>query len=182
MNRLICACVLVLLWTAGPAVAADQVFRCTNAQGVAVFSEIPCGPDAQVETYDSPRSQDAASPTAIDQLNRYRDSVRDIDRLIGREQRPAAATRPREQDQDTCRQVASLKLRNARVARRVIMCHSKSDVRAIHGEPDVVENWSDRKAYDTRWTYHASYDDPLTTYIYFKDGLVSKWSTRQRSD
>jgi hypothetical protein len=163
-------------------VGAEQVYRCTNLQGVTVFSQQPCGPDARLETIDNPVVNPSDSPSAVNQLNRYRESVRRIDRLIGKETDAAATTGRKSAGRDVCDQVGSLTLRNARISREVIKCHSEQDVRAIHGEPDEVESWSDRLDYDQRWTYRADFNNSITTYIYFRDGYVSKWRTRGRPD
>ena len=174
---------LMLLTLAIAPLQAAQFYRCTDKQGNTLFSQQPCGPNAALQSMPDqipPAQNQSGTPSPIDQLQNYRDEVRRIDELIGSDSpdRPASPSRTQSND---CDQVSSLQLRNARVSRDIQRCHSEADVRAMKGAPDEVYQWSDRKAYDTRWMFYSD-DRKTTTYVYFKNGRVTRWNQRTRAD
>ena len=153
---------------------AAEYFHCTDANGNQSFSQEPCGPDAVAETInDSYLGGENSTPgrSPLDQLENYRNSVKKIERITGKPEK----TKTTKSTQARCDNVSSLTLRNARVSRDVMKCHSMDDIRDIYGEPKSISTWSDKSAYDTRWKFRS--DDRKTTYIYFKQGKVTKWNT-----
>ncbi len=164
---------LICLLALPPAQAVDY-YRCTQANGTTVFSESPCGPNAVREQVEATPgvSPGAATPSAIDQLENYREQVRHIEKLTGSK----ARSDPAKPKQDPCQGVSSLQLRNARISKSVTKCHSMDDIQAMFGSPDRVYTWSDRKAYDTRYLYRSTDKGRLN--VYFKDGRVTRWSSR----
>ena len=114
-------------------------------------------------------SKQPAGRSALDQLENYRKQIRQIDHITGTEKKPV------ENHSDPCDLVSSLQLRNARVGKNLMACQSMDDVEHIYGTPDSVSTWSKRKAYDTRWLYRL--DDDSRIYVFFKDGLVTKWNS-----
>lgn len=160
-----------LCWLVFSPLFAVDYYRCVNADGSIVFSQKSCGPDAAagvIEHQPTGNSTAGSSPSAIEQLENYRRDVNKINRLIGsKEKTPKPET-------DHCDQVTALSLRNARVRKEIMKCHSEDDIQHIHGTADSVSEWSDRKAYDTRWTYRSREEGTL--YIYFKQGKVTRWS------
>lgn len=165
----------MLLATFGPVPGqAIDYFRCSDAAGNIIFSQIPCGPDAVVEILQEPQmNQGGQSRSAIEQLENYRKEVRKVQRITG------SKRSQREEKTDDCDAVSSLALRNARVSKDVMKCHSMDDVRHIYGEPHAEDTWSDRSAYDTRWKYRQRSHGRL--YVYFKQGRVSKWSQHRKN-
>ena len=148
---------------------AEQYYRCTAANGHIIFSQEPCGPEAEIRQHQVvPRGQSQA-PNAIEQLENYRNSVRQINNITGKTEHSS------DKKKTACSDVSSLKLRNARVSKDIMRCHNEDDVRHIYGAPQSVSTWSDRSAYDTRWRYRPEQGGKV--YVYFKDGLVTKWST-----
>lgn len=159
---------------------AADVYRCAGADGGTVFSEQPCGPDAEKLSIDAHERIGGAgedAPNAIEQLRNYRRNVRDIEELVGGEDAPAGARTPAAKN--PCARVTSLQLRNARVGKDIVRCHRQADVRAILGEPDAVYTWSDNKAHDTRWTFHRG---NTSHYVYFKRGRVTRVNTRRSAE
>lgn len=154
---------------------AAEYYRCKDATGNITFSEIPCSPDAVVKsTRDSylggqKRNNDRS---AIEQLQNYRKEVRRVESITGQNKKTI------QKKNGHCETVSSLALRNARISKDVLKCHSMDDVRHIYGEPVSVSTWSDKSAYDTRWKYRT--DDKRRIYIYFKQGKVTKWSEQKR--
>lgn len=157
---------------------ATDVFRCVGEDGSVAFSETPCGPDAQKKSYQgsAPLSGSDAPPVSPQQqLRRYREDVQEIEDLIGREDSKAVPKKAKSSGPD-CTGITRLQLRNARVSKRVMKCHAMQDVESILGDPDRVETFSDRKSYDTRWTYYFNNGNQR---IYFKNRRVSRINTLQ---
>ncbi len=168
--------VFVLLLHSSP--FATDVFRCVAADGSIVFSEAPCGPDAQKKSYQgtAPLSGSESPPVSPkQQLRRYQKGVEEIENLIGRDD-AKPATRKKKSSALDCSGVTRLQLRNARVSKRVMKCHLMRDVRSMLGDPDRVETFSDRKRYDTRWTYYFNNGNQR---IYFQNKRVSRINTLQ---
>jgi len=156
-------------------VLAVKYYRCKDQRGNTVFSQDPCGPNAVEGTVkETPRAiNDGASSNrnAVQQLENYRKSLKQIDNITGWKSKASPSkTEP-------CDNVSRMQLRNARVSRDIMKCHSEDDIRHIYGMPDSVSTWSDKSAYDTRWRYHHENEGKI--YVYFKDGLVSRWSTHK---
>ena len=165
---------LLLCLTLSTHSKAAEYFHCTDANGNQSFSQEPCSPNAVIETTnDSYLGGEKLDPgrSALEQLENYRNSVKKIERITGKPEKVKKEknTRP------PCDNVLSLTLRNARVSKDIMKCHSMDDIRDIYGDPNSVSTWSDRSSYDTRWKYRN--DKKQTTYIYFKQGQVTKWNT-----
>lgn len=159
--------------------SASDVYRCTdaNANGNVIYDQKPCGPDAVVETLEDSyigEKQNTRSRSAIEQLENYRRSVRETEKITGSRKESTK----RKTDNDPCASIISLTLRNARISNDVMKCHTMEDVRSIYGDPKSVSTWSDRSAYDTRWKYWSREEG--ARYIYFKYGRVTKWSTHNK--
>jgi hypothetical protein len=153
---------------------AAQYYRCTNASGNTLFSQEPCGPDAVIETVDESYiggENRGDSPNAIDQLKSYRQKIKHIDEITGAKSK---VNRKSRSSAEPCDSVSTLELRNARVSKDVMKCHTTDDVKHIYGEPASISTWSERSGYDTRWKYRTEQDGKM--YIFFKEGLVMKWS------
>lgn len=170
--------VLVALVTVNsPAV---DVFRCVDGDGTVIFSEAECGPDAEQRSYQGaePLSGSKAPPDSPKlQLQRYRKEVKAVEKLIGKDApKPAAVSK--KTSGPNCNGVTRLQLRNARVSKELLKCHSKQDVKSILGDPDRVETFSDR-SYDTRWSY---YYDSGSKRIFFTADRVSRINTREDKD
>ncbi len=155
---------------------AVDVYRCTDANGLPVFSQRPCGPQAQVQTIqDLPAATSDPGRSATEQLQNYRKQLRRIDGITGhRPARSADKTTVRD-----CDRISALQLRNARISRDLMRCHSEDDVRNMYGAPGSIDTWSDKRAYDTRWTYRK---DQQTLRVYFKNGRVTRWQNRHRPE
>ena len=151
---------------------AENYYRCTDINGHDIFSQEPCGPDAiegklpsNIETINPGRN-------AVQQLENYRKSVERIGRITG------SAAKSKSPQTSPCDNVSRMQLRNARVSKDIMQCHSEDDIRHIYGVPKSISTWSDRPAYDTRWRFNDEENDGKI-YVYFKDGLVTKWSIHQ---
>ena len=157
---------------------ATEVFRCVAADGSIAFSETPCGPDAQKKSYQgtAPLSGSESPPVSPkQQLRRYQKGVEEIENLIGGDD-PKPVTRKKKSYALDCSGVTRLQLRNARVSKNVMKCHTMRDVRSMLGDPDRVETFSDRKRYDTRWTFYFNNGNQR---IYFQNKRVSRINTLQ---
>lgn len=168
----------ILLITAS-VVQATDFYRCDGAGGHVIFSQKPCGPDAVVETVpDSSLKGGVRGPSrsAIDQLENFRSEVRKVEQITGSENRKIK----RKSKTGPCENVSTLALRNARVSKDVMKCHSMDDVRHIYGEPRSIDTWSDRSAYDTRWNYRNN--NSARVYVYFKEGRVTRWRTHNKKN
>ena len=158
---------------------ATDIFRCVGKDGSTIFSEEPCGPDAQKKSYQgtAPLSGSESPPVSPQQqLRRYRKGVEEIEDLIGSDDPKPAASAKKSAALD-CSGVTRLQLRNARVKKQLMKCHEMRDVRSILGDPDRVETFSDRRSYDTRWTYYFTDGNQR---IFFKDRRVSRINTLQK--
>ena len=158
-------------------VFAVDVYRCVDAEGTVIFSEAPCGPDAEQRSYRGvePLSGSKTPPESPkQQLQRYREEVEAVEKLIGKEPGKVATRRAKSSGLN-CNGVTRLQLRNARVKKQVLICHSKEDVRSMLGEPDRVETFTSR-SYDTRWSYYSSHGSRR---IFFTAGKVSRINTRE---
>jgi len=165
-----CILPILLLLSASHAQAAEY-YRCTNPNGATVFSQEPCGPDAVVETLRDSYiggNNRSSSRSAVEQLENYRRNLKHIDNITG-------SNKTLKQEKDgPCANVTSLQLRNARVSKDLMSCHSEDDVRHIYGSPNSVSTWSDNSSYDTRWRFRTEKSGKV--YVYFKNGRVTKWS------
>ncbi len=157
---------------------AENYFRCRDNNGSIVFSQAPCGPDAiegKLPTHsESINLKKTPRRNAVQQLENYRNSLKQIDRITGSSSSPKTPAR----ETGSCENVSRMQLRNARVSKDIKKCHSEEDIRHIYGAPDAISTWSDRSGYDTRWRYND--DNEGKIYVYFKNGLVTKWSTHQK--
>ncbi len=113
--------------------------------------------------------------SATEQLQNYRQQPRSIDKITGHQ--PVRPTDKR--TGKDCDRISALQLRNARVSRDLMKCHSEDDVRNMHGAPNSIDTWSDKPAYDTRWTYRK---ERQTLRVYFKNGRVTRWQNRHRPE
>jgi hypothetical protein len=168
--------ITILIFLYSMSVSGAQVYRCTNASGNLVYSETPCGPDAEIKviknTYIS--GKNGSSPSAVEQLENYRQNVRYINKITGSEN----TTTKTNAQEDPCDGVTQFQLRNARIGKDISKCHSKDDVRHIYGEPDSIDTWSERVDFDTRWRYRKANNNRID--VYFKDDRVTKWNIRQK--
>ncbi|HEX4895928.1 MAG TPA: DUF4124 domain-containing protein [Solimonas sp.] len=159
--------VLVLLpCLAGPSPVAAQVFRCQK-DGVTVYSDQPCAPGARPTALPTPVVIPATTPTD----------------LVGEAAKRAQRKKVQQKAEDAAFQEAhaqqkadETRIREARIADKVVTGMTPADVRGIYGEPTVVSrNESGGKDRET-WSYA---DDQRRWHVTFTDGRVSAVKSRE---
>jgi hypothetical protein len=153
--------VLVLLGLALEA-TGSEVFRCSTADGT-VFSDEPCGPDAEKITVE--------------------------DNTLGgnfganlpepRQQTPATAApedNARQEKESACRYISSTRLRTLTVRGEVAPGMTTEQVRKAVGRPTETYPVPQQT-----WVYETNYQGVLysLTYLYFRDGCVEKVVSRK---
>lgn len=163
--------VLVIMLTPVLDVNAAEYYRCIDASGNMIFSQASCGTDAVTKTIKESRLNSSNTNTprsAVEQLRVMRE-IRGSDESKKIKER----NKPKRKN-DSCSGISSLTLRNARVGKKLMKCHTKQDVQSIYGSPQSSADWSDSTVYDSKWTYYLK--DSSTLFIYFKNGRVTEWS------
>ncbi|WP_417518980.1 DUF4124 domain-containing protein [Marinobacter sp.] len=146
------------------AVQAD-VFRCSDAEGNAVFSDTPCGENAQ-----SIQLRDNRIGGRFDQ------NLPTPEAAAPEPQEKAGKPTEEESEPETCRFINSTDLRRYLIREQVVEGMTREHVRSAFGNPPETyggpqEVW----IYQTRY-YGALYE---LTYVYFKDGCVERVEYRK---
>ncbi|MGO1750568.1 MAG: DUF4124 domain-containing protein [Marinobacter sp.] len=139
-----------------------QVFRCNGAEGNTVFSDTPCGKDAETIQLRDNRiggrfNQNLPAPEAAEPEPNEKPS--------------GNAPKP-----ETCRFINSTDLRRYLIKNQVVEGMTREHVRSAFGNPPETyggpqEVW----IYQTRY-YGALYE---LTYVYFKGGCVERVEYRK---
>lgn len=162
MLRLLASLVFLLAFTA-PAQA--QVFRCNDAEGNTVFSDTPCGENAEPIQLRDNRiggrfNQNLPTPEAVEPES----------------QEKTGEPSGKASESKTCRFINSTDLRRYLIREQVVEGMTREHVRSAFGNPPETyggpqEVW----IYQTRH-YGALYE---LTYVYFKDGCVERVAYRK---
>lgn len=162
MLRLLISLAFLLAFTAS---VQAQVFRCIDAENNTVFSDSPCGEDAEAihlrDNYIGGRfNQNLPAPKAAEP----------------EPQEKAKNTSDNESKAGTCRFINSTDLRRHLIREQVVEGMTREHVRRAFGNPPETyggpqEVW----IYQTRY-YGALYE---LTYVYFKDGCVERVEYRK---
>ena len=142
-----------------------QVFRCIDAEGNTVFSDSPCGEDAEAI-----RLRDNHIGGSFNQ------NLPAPETAEPEPQDKAKNTSDNESKAATCRFINSTDLRRHLIREQVVEGMTREHVRRAFGNPpetygDPQEVW----IYQTRY-YGALYE---LTYVYFKDGCVERVEYRK---
>jgi hypothetical protein len=162
MLRLLVGLVFSLAMTVS---AQTQVFRCDDVEGNTIFSDTPCGEDAEAIQLRDNRiggrfNQNLPAPDAAETGPAKKAG-----------EPPGEASEP-----DTCRFINSTDLRRYLIREQVVEGMTREHVRSAFGNPPETyggpqEVW----IYQTRY-YGALYE---LTYVYFKDGCVARVEYRK---
>ena len=162
MLRVLISLAFLLAFTAS---VQAQVFRCIDAEGNTVFSDSPCGEDAEAiqlrDNYIGGRfNQNLPAPKAAEPEL----------------QEKAKNTSDNESKAETCRFINSTDLRRHLIREQVVEGMTREHVRRAFGNPPETygspqEVW----IYQTRY-YGALYK---LTYVYFKNGCVERVEYRK---
>lgn len=162
MFRLLAA-LAVLLALSAPTQA--QVFRCSGAEGNAIFSDTPCGENAK----------------AIQLRNnhiggRFNQNLPNSEVVSPKQKEKNSEPSDDASELETCRFINSTDLRRYLIKNQVVEGMTREHVRSAFGNPPETyggpqEVW----IYQTRY-YGALYE---LTYVYFKDGCVERVAYRK---
>lgn len=164
MPRLLPSLVFFLALMASAQTQA-QVYRCNDAEGNTVFSDTPCGEDAEAIQIRDNRiggrfNQNLPAPEAMEPESHEK----------------TAKASEAESEPETCRFINSTDLRRYLIREQVVEGMTREHVRSAFGNPPETyggprEVW----IYQTRY-YGALYE---LTYVYFKDGCVERVAYRK---
>ena len=162
MLRLMPSLVLLLAFAAP---AHTQVFRCIDAEGNTVFSDSPCGADA--ETIQLRDNHIGGS---------FNQNLPDPD-VVGPES-SEKATNPsaKTSEAETCRFINSTDLRRYLIREQVVEGMTREHVRSAFGNPPETYGGPQEV-----WIYQSRYYGALyeLTYVYFKNGCVERVEYRK---
>lgn len=147
--------------------ASTSFYKCT-VKGVTVYSEKPCSVGAvksrTKDAYIGEKTKEKPK-TAEQQLQNFLNN-----------KTHKVSKKKKYKKMSACEGVSSLKLRNAAIKEQLMKCHSEKDVISIYGSPSHTKTYSNSNHYDQRWKYRFDYNKG-GLYVYFKEGLVTKWAT-----
>jgi hypothetical protein len=139
-----------------PAASSAAVYQC-DKDGQTVFSDVPCGPNAQ-ELDHTP------APALGGQFDTNSNAY--------------SGTRPQPKTQakkaNPCPHIDSTTLRRLKIQNKIRRGMLPADVRKSWGAPGSV-----RTGGTTQWAYH--YSGGSSNYVYFRDGCVSDFSSYTRN-
>lgn len=148
--------------------SASSFYKCV-VKGRVIYSEFSCEKGAKLNTIEDVYIGEAVQ----DKPKSAQQQLKDFLKIKG----PSTTSPKKKKTKSSCDGVSTLKLRNAVIQDKLMKCHSKSDVMSIYGSPVSIATYSDRPTYDSRWLYKLEGDQ--TIYIYFKDGVVTKWEKHE---
>ncbi|MEH6560952.1 MAG: DUF4124 domain-containing protein [Marinobacter sp.] len=160
MLRLLAGLVFLLALIA-PAQAQAQVFRCHGAEGNTVFSDTPCGKDAEAIELKDNRIGGS-----------FNQNLPATEAVTPEPKEPSdKASGP-----DTCRFINSTDLRRYLIREQVVQGMTREHVRSAFGDPPETYG-APREV----WIYQSRYYGALheLTYVYFKDGCVERVEYRK---
>ena len=146
--------------------ASTSFYKCT-LNGITVYSEKPCSERAVKSTIEDiyiGQKTTGNPKTAEQQLQNFL-----------KNKAPHVRKKQKNKSNTSCDDIPSLTLRNAAIKEQLLKCHSEKDVHSIYGAPSKIKTYSDSKYYDQRWKYKFNFNEGIM-YIYFKNGLVTKWT------
>jgi len=162
MPRLLASLVFLIAFVA-PTQA--EIFRCNGAEGNTVFSDTPCGEDAEAIQLRDNRIG-----------GRFNQNLPTPEPAEPESQEKTGEPSGRAPEPETCRFINSTDLRRYLIREQVVEGMTREHVRSAFGNPPETyggpqEVW----IYQTRY-YGALYE---LTYVYFKDGCVKRVEYRK---
>lgn len=162
MFRLLAGLVFLLAFSV---TTQAQVFRCNGAEGNTVFSDTPCGEDAEAI-----QIRDNRIGGRFNQNLPAREAVEPKQK--GKNEEPSENP----SEPETCRFINSTDLRRYLIKEQVVKGMTREHVRSAFGDPpETYGNPREVWIYQTR-TYGALTE---LTYVYFKDGCVERVAYRK---
>jgi hypothetical protein len=152
-----------------PLCATAQVFRCQK-DGTTVFSDKPCAEDAQTYAPTQPLVVVPSDTRAADMAKQY-------------DQRNAKDAQSRDKANEVwskdhqAQKKQEEAFRDARMKRKAAVGMSQQQVRDLLGEPQITSRNENLGVVREGWTYKNR--DGSRTIVYFKDGVVSKITSRR---